>query len=115
MIFSKINFIETYNFQILTKIYGDHNLKSFLQKQAENGLQSRSGYHGLSWMTFMDDCHRQLSSMTFMDNFHGWLSWLTFMDDFHGWLDFAVYKLFLYIADRLTDRQTDRQTDIGTP
>ena len=24
-------------------------------KQAENGLQSRSGCHGLSWMTFIDD------------------------------------------------------------
>ena len=25
------------------------------QKQVENGLQLRSGCHGLSWMTFMDD------------------------------------------------------------
>ena len=27
---------------------------------------------------------------------------MTFLDDFHGWLDFAVYKLFLHIAVRLT-------------
>ena len=26
-------------------------------KQAENGLQSRSDCHGLSWMNFMDDYH----------------------------------------------------------
>ena len=31
-------------------------------------------YHGLSWMTFMDD---------FMDVCKGWLSWMTFMNYFH--------------------------------
>ena len=40
--------------------------------------------HGLSWMTFMDDCHGRLSWMTVMDDFHGWLSWMTLMDDWHG-------------------------------
>ena len=29
------------------------------EKQAENGLQLRSGYHGLSW-TVMDDSHAVL-------------------------------------------------------
>ena len=29
--------------------------KSKFKEQAENGLQSRSGWHELSWMTFMDD------------------------------------------------------------
>ena len=38
-------------------------------------------YHGLSWITFMDDCHGGLSWMTFMDDFHGGLSWMTVMDD----------------------------------
>ena len=46
-----------------------NSLSVFEEKQAENG--SRSGCHGLSWMTFMDDCHGQLSWMTFMDDFHG--------------------------------------------
>ena len=40
-------------------------------------------------------------SWTVMD-FHGWLSWMTVMDDFHGWQNFAFYKLFLHIDDRLT-------------
>ena len=31
---------------------------------------------------------------------------LAVIDDFHGWLDFAVYKLFLHIADGQTDRGT---------
>ena len=31
------------------------------------------------------DCHG-LSLMTFMDDCHWWLSWMTVMDDFHGWL-----------------------------
>ena len=79
-------------------------------KQAENGLQSRSGWHGLSWMTLMDDCHGHhpwMTLMDLMDDFHGWLSWMTGMD----------YPRLLMVADLsyfhilfsygLTDRQTD--------
>ena len=64
-----------------------------IDKQAENGLQSQSGCHGLSsWMTVMFDFHEWLSWMTVMDNFHGWLSWMTFiMDDFHGWHSWMTF------------------------
>ena len=45
-----------------------------MKKQAKNGLQSRSGCHGLSWPV--------------KDDFHGLLSWITLMmtvkDDCHG-------------------------------
>ena len=43
-------------------------------------------YHGLSWMTFMDD-------------FHGWLSWMTVMDDYCYWT--APLKFWDHIC--LTD------------
>ena len=89
----------------------------YVNKQAENGLQSPSGWHGLSW-TFMDDFHWWLSWMTFMDDFHGWLSWMIFMDDFHGWLSWTIidyhrllagyfYKLISFLR---TDKQTNGQT-----
>ena len=67
---------------IMSRMLHYHSQDFQNEKQAENGLQSRSSengsvalwieiaYYGLSWMTFMDDCHG-LSCMTFMDDFHG--------------------------------------------
>ena len=76
---------------------------TFQNKQAENGLQSRSSENGrtevwhyglklqmtrefihwLSW-TIMN-YHRGGGVTTGMDEWHGWLAWMTGMDDWHGW------------------------------
>ena len=69
---------------LLAKVNGSCTACESVDKLAENSLQLRSGCHGLSWMTVMDNCHEQLSWMTVMDNFHGLVSWMSFMDDFHG-------------------------------
>ena len=53
------------NLKFLSSSGPGPGLISVKSKQAENGLQSRSRCHGISW-TVMDD------------------SWMTFMDDFHG-------------------------------
>ena len=88
-------------------------------KPAENGLQSRSRCHGLSWtvmddswMTFMDDFHGWLSFMIFMDDFHWWLLWMTVMDDFHvlvmvDWTLLFISYFYILISYGLTDGQTD--------
>ena len=68
----------------------DKRISKLSFRQAKNGLQLRSGSHGIS-LTVMDDCHGQLSWMTFMDDFHDVGSW---------------FKIFLHIVYWRTDRQT---------
>ena len=71
-------------------------------------IKLQSGWHGLSWMTLMDDFHVWHSWMTFIDDLHGWLLWMTFMDDFHGWLSWRTlscycdWKVYRYEKDKMS-------------
>ena len=69
----------------------DKRISKLSFRQAKNGLQLRSGSHGIS-LTVMDD----------------WLSWTTFMDDFHGWLSLMLVADLRYFYILFTDEQTDR-------
>ena len=112
------------------------NMYFHIEKQAENGLQSRSSDNGktavwhyglkLQWYLTRDIVWFGMVLFGFVwfslyslvwwggggHDWHGWLAWVTGMGDWHGWLDFYFYILISYWQ---TDGLTDGRTDIGTP
>ena len=75
------------------------------RKQAETSLHCKPysrylavmDYHGLSWMTFMDDFHEWLSWMTFMD-FTYWL-WTDRLKDRHCYCDWKCVTACYYLNE----------------